>query len=70
MENSITNNSVKKELLLCTIAVALVLLNIGAHLLCTKMFVDLPLTEITLALIPITMLALCIFGFKMAAREQ
>ncbi|MCW8344486.1 MULTISPECIES: hypothetical protein [Vibrio] len=65
-----TNNSVKKELLLCTIAAALVLLNIGAHLLCTKMFIDLPLTEITLALIPMTMLALCFIGFKMAAKEE
>ncbi|MGC9460738.1 hypothetical protein [Vibrio genomosp. F10] len=63
-------NYAKKERYLVTIAIALALLNVGAHLLGSKMFFELPLAEITLALTPISMIALAIVGIKIAQKEE
>ncbi|MFA0088083.1 hypothetical protein BCU70_13245 [Vibrio sp. 10N.286.49.C2] len=61
--------SVNKQLKLFGIAGVIAILNIGAHLLGAKMFIDLPMAEITMALIPVVMIVLCIVGFKMADKE-
>ncbi|MGF1694323.1 hypothetical protein L4D20_12385 [Vibrio kyushuensis] len=63
-------NRVKSELYLCAIATVLVLMNVIAHLLGAKMFVDLPLAEITVGLTPVVMMALGVVGFKVAGKEQ
>ncbi|MCK6261665.1 hypothetical protein KP803_00090 [Vibrio sp. ZSDE26] len=60
---------VKKEILLCTVAIVLVLLNVVAHLLGGKMFVELPLAEVTVALTPLVMIFLGVVGLKVAGEQ-
>ncbi|MEZ8823112.1 hypothetical protein BCU12_20325 [Vibrio sp. 10N.261.55.A7] len=62
-------SNLNKQLILCAIAVILIVLNVGAHVLGAKMFVDLPLSEITVGSVPAVGLVLCYIGFKIAESE-
>ncbi|OIQ26561.1 hypothetical protein [uncultured Vibrio sp.] len=62
-------SDINKQLLLCAIAVILIVLNVGAHVLGAKMFVDLPLSEITVGSVPAIGILLCIIGFKIAEAD-
>jgi hypothetical protein len=62
-------NSVKKEMRLFAIAGAVIVLNVGAHLLGAKIFVNAPMTEITLASVPFLMLFLGWLGVRIAAKD-